>query len=106
MNEAIGAMRARVRLESPTRVGDNIGGAAIAWIHQGDVWAEIVVRGASQGAAFDAAPSISALTLTINRRADLRAGWRAIWGVRVLRILGVRDEGGARIQLSCEEEVR
>jgi head-tail adaptor len=106
MTDIIGAMRARVRLESPTRGSDDIGGASITWANQGDVWAEIIVGGASQGADFDAAPSVGAYTLTINRRADVRAGWRIVWATRVFRILGVRDQGDARIELTCEEEIR
>ncbi len=104
MSEAIGAMRARVRLESPLRVSDNIGGAAITWSNQGDVWAEIDAGGAGQSAAFDTAPSVAAYSFAINRRTDARAGWRVVWGARVFPILAVRDEGGARIELVTEEE--
>jgi head-tail adaptor len=104
MSDAIAAMRARVRLESPTRTPDTIGGASIAWSNQGDVWAEIAARGAGGSAAFDAAPSISSYAFTINRRSDVRAGWRVVWSTRVFRIVAIRDEGGARIDLDAEEE--
>lgn len=100
----IGAMRARVRLERPTRTADDLGGASLAWANEGDVWAAIEAAGAGGAAAFDAAPSISAYRLTINRRDGVRAGWRVVWGGRVLRIVGVRDEGAPRIILNCEEE--
>ena len=36
----------------------------------------------------------------------VRAGWRVVWTTRVFRILGIRDQGGARIELICEEEIR
>lgn len=104
MTEAIGAMRARVRLESPLRTPDNIGGVALSWVNQGDVWADIGAGGAGQSAAFDAAPSVAAYTFTLNRRTDVRAGWRTVWGARVFSILAVRDEGAPRIELVCEEE--
>ncbi len=104
MTEAIGRMRARVRLESPTRAADNIGGAAITWTTQGDVWAEIGAGGGGQNADFDAAPSSTAYSFAINRRTDVRAGWRVVWGTRVFTILAVRDEGSARIELLTEEE--
>ena len=104
MSDPVGALRARVRLESPVRTPDDIGGAAISWSDAGDVWAAIETTGAAQGAAFDSAPAVSAYRLSINRRTDVRAGWRVAWGVRVLRITGIRDEGGARIALICEEE--
>lgn len=104
MSENIGAMRARVRLESPTRTPDAMGGAAFAWSNQGDVWAEVRGGGAGQSAAFDAAPSITAYTMMTHRRTDVRAGWRVVWAARVFRIVAVRDEGAPRIELICEEE--
>lgn len=104
MSEIIGAMRARLRLESPTRTADAIGGAALAWSNQGDVWAEVRAGGAAQAAAFDAAPSITAYNIIINRRTDVRAGWRVVWSARVFRVVAVRDEGAPRIELICEEE--
>lgn len=104
MSESIGPMRARVRLESPLRTPDNIGGAAITWTNQGDVWAEISAAGGGQGADFDTAPSSTAYAFAINRRSDVRAGWRAVWGARVFAIRAVRDEGAPRIELVTEEE--
>lgn len=104
MNDIIGAMRARVRLESPVRAPDALGGAAISWADEGEVWAAIETVGAGQGAAFDTSPEVSAHRLIINRHNGVRAGWRVVWAARVLRITGVRDEGGARITLNCEEE--
>lgn len=104
MSEAIGALRARVKLQSPTRVADEIGGAAIAWTDAGDVWAEIEAGGADEVASFDASVSVAIHYVTINRREDVRAGWRIAWGSRRLRIIGVADNGEARIQLNCREE--
>lgn len=104
MSDTIGALRARVMLQSQTRVADEIGGAAIAWIDQDQVWAEIEATGAGESAPFDAAGSTTSFRVTINRRAGVRAGWRVAWGERVLRITGVRDDGAPRIQLNCEEE--
>ena len=81
MSDAIGAMRARVRLQSPVRADDDLGGAALSWAEQGQAWAAIEAGGASQSPAFDTQPSVSAYRVTINRRADVRAGWRVIWAV-------------------------
>jgi head-tail adaptor len=105
MSDTMGAARARVTLQGPARVADEIGGAAIAWSDQGAVWAEIVARGGSQTSAFDASPAIALFGVTINRRAEVRAGWRAVWGERVLRIVGVADDGAQRMTLACEEEI-
>jgi SPP1 family predicted phage head-tail adaptor len=104
MSENIGVMRARVRLESSVRTPDNIGGASLAWSNQGDIWAEISAGGAGQSAAFDAAASVVSYSFSIHRRADVRAGWRIVWGTRVFAIRAVRDEGAPRLELIAEEE--
>lgn len=100
----IGAMRARVKLQSPARVADELGGAAIYWLDEGDVWAEVEARGGESGADFDAAPSRAGYAVTINRRDGVRAGWRIAWGARRLRIVAVADDGAPRVRLVCEEE--
>jgi head-tail adaptor len=105
MSENVGAMRVRVRLESPTRTPDAMGGAALAWSNQGDVWAEVRAGGAGRSGAFDTAPSVTTYTMIIHRRSDVRAGWRVAWAARVFRIVAVRDEGAPRIELICEEEI-
>jgi head-tail adaptor len=104
MSDAIGAARARVTLQEPVRVADEIGGAAILWTPRGDVWAQIEARGAGEGAAFDTSASVAGYGVTINRRDDVRAGWRLLWAERRLRITGVGDQGAPRIVLRCEEE--
>ncbi|MFN3462697.1 MAG: phage head closure protein [Terricaulis sp.] len=104
MSDAIGALRARVKLQSPARIADELGGAAIAWSDEGDVWADVQAGGADESVAFDATPSVATFRVTLNRRDDIRAGWRIAWGVRRLRITGVADQGGPRIILNCLEE--
>ncbi|MBY0562880.1 MAG: phage head closure protein [Hyphomonadaceae bacterium] len=103
--DAIGAMRARLRLRKPTRVADEIGGGATSWSDAGEIWAELTVLSAEANTAFDAGGAQARFNVRINRRDDIRAGWRALWGARTLRILAVRNEGGARIDLVAEEEV-
>ncbi|MFZ2030046.1 MAG: head-tail adaptor protein [Vitreimonas sp.] len=105
MTDAIGAMRAPVTLKRPTRVADEIGGAALMWVNAGDAWAEISAGAAGENAEYDGEPSTGAYTVRINRRDDVRARWRVAWGARVLRVIAVRDEGSARIDLICEEEI-
>lgn len=104
MSDAIGVARARIKLQRPTRVADEIGGAAVLWSDEGDVWADIAATAASLNATFDGAAAVTAFRATINRRSDVRGGWRAIWGARTLRIIAVRDDGAPRIDLICEEE--
>ncbi len=103
MSDALGAMRARVTLQAPARVADEIGGAALLWSPQGDVWAAIEAEGAGEIAAFDTLAASRRLRLTINRFDGVAAGWRASWGERRLRVVGVLDEGAPRIILLCEE---
>jgi SPP1 family predicted phage head-tail adaptor len=100
----IRARHARVTLQQPTRVADEIGGAAILWTEQGQVWATIQPTSASQSDAFDTRRATTAFRVTINRRDDIRAGWRLLWGARQLSIIGVSDGGAPRIVLTCEEE--
>jgi head-tail adaptor len=105
MSDAIGAMRARILLQQRTRVADEIGGAAIAWIEADAAWAEIAAIAAGSTPGFDANPAVATFRVTINRRSGVRVGWRIAWGARLLRVTGVRDDGAARIDLICEEEV-
>jgi len=105
VSEAIGVLRARVRLERPSRTEDDLGGAEISWVDEGAVWAELTADGVAAGAAHDTMVSTASLTARMRPRADVRMGWRVVWGVRVFRVLGVKNDGGARIELSCEEEV-
>lgn len=101
---AIGARRARVTLQSPLRVADEIGGAAIAWSDAGAVWAAIEATRVAQAEAFDTAASTAGFRVTVNRRDNVRAGWRVVWGTRVLRVVGVSDYGAPAVVLFCEEE--
>lgn len=104
MSDAIGVLRARVTLEAPTRIADEIGGAAILWENEGEAWASIDAGAAGEAAAQDGLVAVTALRVTIHRRADVRAGWRVVWGERRLRIVGIIDDGAPRIVLVCEEE--
>lgn len=103
MSDVIGALTARVRVERPVRTDDNLGGATITWSDEGDVWSFVESIGASAAERHDTEASTTILRVTIRRR-TIRAGWRLVWGARVLRVTGVRDDGGDRIQVLCEEE--
>jgi len=104
VTDSIGALRARITLLEPTRVADELGGGALSFTEAGSVWAEIEASGAGTSAAFDTRVAIAAFRVTIRRHDGVRAGWRLGWGARVMRVVGVRDNGGARITLACEEE--
>jgi head-tail adaptor len=104
MSDAIGAMRARVTLQSPAGVSDEIGGAAISWNDEGAAWAEVEASGAGESVAHDRALGVATYKMGLHRRPDVRVGWRVLWGERVLRVVGVADDGDPRMIMSCEEE--
>lgn len=106
MIEAIGALRARVTLEEPVRIADEIGGAAILWTSRGEVWAHIRSRGANEYALYDASLSRADHVVTIRRREDVRHPWRIVWGGRRFRVLGRVDAANdrSRIVLFCQED--
>ncbi len=105
MSDALGAMRHRVTLQKPTRVADEIGGAAIAWSNEGVVWASIEALSGADAPAFDAQRAVSSFRVTIHRRDDVRVGWRLILGERRLRVTGAADDGAPKLSLVCEEEL-
>ena len=105
MTDPIGALRARVRIETLERVADEIGGAALAWTDQGEAWAEIVVVGAGQAPAYDTVRAGTTILVRLRRR---DADWvrsRVVNGDVSYRVRAVRDDGSARIELVCEEEM-
>jgi head-tail adaptor len=105
VSDAISALRARVRIETLTRVADEIGGAALAWADQGEAWAEIVVGGAGQAEAYDSTRGSTTIIVRLRRR---DADWlrsRIMRGDATYRVRAVRDGGGPRIELVCEEEM-
>ncbi len=104
MSDAIGAMRARVTLQRPERVADEIGGAALLWTDEAALWAAIAASGGDERADYDGAASVSRFRVTINARPPARVGWRLLWGARVLRITGVAQDSARRTELQCEEE--
>lgn len=104
MTGPISDLRERVALHEPVRTPDDIGGASILWTGRGDVWAQVVARGGSGGAAFDGEASLARYDVVMRERADVRAGWRLIWGVRTLRIVAATPAPNARLTLQCEEE--
>ncbi len=105
MADTLGQMRARVRLYAPARSEDDLGGAPRAWTDEGAAWAWIAPVSASETSAFDRADPIARYRVTLRARADVRGGWRLVWGARAFRIVSVLDEANALQTLICEEEL-
>jgi len=104
MSDAVGAMRHRVTLQKPTRVADEIGGAATLWSDEGAVWAAIEALSGAEAQAFDALRAVSSFRVILHRRDDVRAGWRVLWGERRLRVVSAANDAAPRLSLICEEE--
>ncbi|MBL8548385.1 MAG: phage head closure protein [Hyphomonadaceae bacterium] len=97
-------LRARITLQSPERVSDDLGGAEISWSDAGEVWAEISPGAGSAGAGYDGALSNASYRVTIRAPSDVRAGWRVLWNERVFRIDAVIAGTDALLELACVEE--
>jgi SPP1 family predicted phage head-tail adaptor len=106
MNDRIGILRARITLQRPASMPDELGGAAASWVNAGAAWAEIEALGGSEAGAADVLVSANLLRVTLRRFDGVRAGWRVTWSGRRFRIVAVADDGGPRIALACEEEIR
>lgn len=104
MNDAIAAMRARIRLERPQLIADELGGGEPGWTPAGEVWARIEANAAGSEPAHDGVRSWTRFIVRIWRGGQVAAGWRAIWNERALGIRGVIDDGGAFVTLLCEEQ--
>jgi head-tail adaptor len=102
---SIGALRARLGLQSPERVEDDLGGGEIVWTPQGEIWAELNASGGDQSANFDRTPSLVLYVAKVRAPCVAKPGWRALFGERVLAIRAVRNAGGAPLELICEEEI-
>lgn len=106
MTDPIGALRARITLQRPVRMADELGGAALSWAHAGTIWAAIEALGGAEAVASDALVSVVPLRLTVRRVGGMRPGWRILWGERLLRVIAIADDGGPRLILTCEEDGR
>ena len=105
MSDAPGAMRHRVTLQKPTRVADEIGGAATVWSDEGAVWAAIEALGGGALSSHDVQRGVSSFRVILNRRDDVRVGWRVLWSERRLRVVSAANDAAPRLSLICEEEV-
>ncbi len=106
--DPIGLLRKRVSLEAPAASADTGGGAALAFVAQAQIWAEIRAASARERTEADALTSFVTHHARIRFRNDVRPGWRLAFEGRSLRIRHVRDETGERrwLDLDCEEETR
>jgi len=76
-----------------------------AWATQSTVWAEF--KKPALNTADLAGNMASELTreIGIRYRADVRKGWRVLWGTRVFEVMHTYDYGKSTTMLICKEVV-
>ena len=83
----IGALRERLLLQRPESVG-----GALTFTDVSGAWGQ-------------ASAEAGRHRFIIRARADVRAGWRLVWGARRFRVVAAFDADDARTELLCEEEL-
>lgn len=102
----MGALRHRLRLESPSHVEDGGGGVTVSWQPVATLWAEVVAGSGREIFQADGLTAVSLHEVRIRYRSDITAEMRLVMGERVLDIRAVRDLDGRRLWLSCLCEQR
>ncbi len=104
---SIGAMRHRLVLEQPTRLGDGGGGAVESWVATAEVWAAVTPQAGSEHVAAEAVEGRITHVIDLRYRPGLAPAMRLRFGTRLFEILGVVDIGERRRRLRCHcREVR
>jgi head-tail adaptor len=104
-------LKRRLVLETPTKVNDGAGGFALAWVPEGELWAEIVPGAGSETAGVEVSLSKVPYRITV-RGAEVgserrpRPEQRFVDGARVFTILAVteRDADGRYLVCFAREE--
>ena len=96
----IGRMDKRIKLQAYVKVS-----GVSAWTTQGIVWAEF--KKPELKTAELAGNLVSELTreIGIRYRADVRKGWRVLWGARTFDVMDTYDYGKSTTILICREVV-
>jgi SPP1 family predicted phage head-tail adaptor len=96
----IGRMDKRIKLQAYVKVS-----GVSAWTTQGTVWAEF--KKPELKTAELAGNLASELTreIGIRYRADVRKGWRVLWGTRTFDVMHTYDYGKSTTMLVCKEVV-
>lgn len=102
----MGALRHRLRLETPFHAEDGGGGATVSWQPIATLWAEVTAGAGREIFLADGLTAVSTHQVRIRYRADVTAEMRFVMGERVLDIRAVRDLDGRRLWLSCLCEER
>jgi SPP1 family predicted phage head-tail adaptor len=101
---AIGELRTRLTLESPSRTDDGGGGAIVTWETVAQVWAAVRPLGGGEGFALDRVAGRLSHEILIRHRDDVTLAMRFREGTRVYDIRSAFDPDGRRHWLKCLAE--
>lgn len=96
-----GALRRRLRLESPASESTDGGGASITWSLVAEVWAEITQPSGREVVASDGLAARATHNVRIRYRRDVAPTMRFVSGSQILDIRAVSDADGRQRWLSC-----
>lgn len=97
----IGALRHRLRLEAPSYMADEGGGATVTWNPVATLWAEVIPLSGREELRADGLQTVAKFEVRTRYRAGISPEMRFVFGGRVLEIQAVRDIEGRRRWLSC-----
>lgn len=105
MKNSAGILRSRVLLEVKSRTADGGGGASVAWLQIGFVWANIEPLSGFQRLHAEQLESSITHKITIRYRSDVRAEMRLKNGTRLFMVRSVFDHGERHewMTMMCEE---
>jgi len=102
---AASRFKRRIRLERPVTTQDSIGDTLTTWVLEQEVWADIQPRSGQEEFRHHLRRQRITHDITIRYRADIGAGWRVVYGSRVLQIHAVinHSESNEILVLNVEE---
>jgi SPP1 family predicted phage head-tail adaptor len=102
-----GKLDKRVSIQQQSTTRDELNQKVDTWstLTNGAVWASVQPLRASEAISYEASQMIRTHRVTIRYRADVTADMRLLFGVRVFKIVSIRnpDERGEFLELMCEE---
>lgn len=102
----ISDLRHRVRIESPVRASDGVGGAILTWSLFREVWAAIWPRSADEGFAGNRIAGKASHDIWIRKLDGVKPEMRIVSDTRVFNILGVIDVEDRGRFYRCPSEER
>ena len=106
MKLRIGKLRHRLTLQSPSRMDDGGGGAAIAWTDVAELWAALETSTGGETTSAGRLSGTIQAVVTIRYRDAVTPAMRFLFGARILEIRAVLDPDGSRrfLRCLCEEQ--